>query len=162
MPQKYSPLQKAAALVLLERNSGNFPLTVQQTGISRSTLYEWQSEIQAFFQENTPSIRQPAELPVFSDDLETLAFIRKQIMDEMLRLAVSLKDDPGHSTPYQRVKVLAQLMDRLMKLDHHLQPYVDDDADDWLEGAENEERDGDGYEYYNDELGWYHPDELTS
>ncbi len=124
MPRKYTPDQKTAALVLLERNFRDFSLTSRQTAISKSTLYDWDSAIQAVFQETTPRVRQPAELPGFENDLDALAFIRQHIMDEMVRLSSSLQYDSGFSTPYQRVLVLSQLMDKLMKLDQHLQPYT--------------------------------------
>jgi hypothetical protein len=159
MPRKYSSVQKAAALVQIERNNGDIPYTSSQLGIPVRTLREWNGGIQAWLLPRTPPRRQnPGVIPAFSNDVETLTFIRQQIMDELLRLSVSLKEDPGHSTPYQRVLVLSQLMDRLMKLDTYLQPYADDDADDWLEGTENEERDDD--EYYDEELGWYRHEDI--
>src|SRR5690349_4855229 len=125
MPFKYTPDQKTVALVLLERNLRDFSRTSQQTGISRSTLHAWDSDIQAYIQETPTLVRQPAELPVFENDMDALAFIRQNILGELSRLSASLKDDPGFSTPYQRALVLSQLMDKLLKLDVHLKPYED-------------------------------------
>ena len=124
MPRKYPPNQKTVALILLERNLRDFSRTSQQTGISRSTLHAWDSDIQAYIQETPTLVRQPAEVPVFENDLDALAFIRQNILGELSRLSASLKDDPGFSTPYQRALVLSQLMDKLLKLDLHLKPYT--------------------------------------
>jgi hypothetical protein len=148
MPYKYSPEQKAAVMVQLERNGGNVPLTSQQTAVPDRTLYHWQRQILPHLQQYTPltpvSPPNSAETLAFDDDLSALAFIRQHIMDEMIRLSASLKHDPGISTPYQRVLVLSQLMDKLMKLDLHLRPYTteDDNWDDWG-FSETEERDED-------------------
>jgi FAD/FMN-containing dehydrogenase len=172
MPQKYTPYHKAAAMVQLERNNGDTQTTASQLGIPVRTLQDWSRGIQAYLLPRAPlPARDLGIIPAFDNDLETLAFIRKHIMDEMLRLAVSLNDSPSHSTPYQRVLVLSQLMDKLMKLDQHLQPYQpadnairieyidqdgnvhtdlpqsDDDSDKfWLDGVEDEEPNGDGYD----------------
>ncbi|MEO8611942.1 MAG: hypothetical protein ABI690_28850 [Chloroflexota bacterium] len=124
MPHKYPPDQKTVALILLERNLRDFSRTSQQTGISRSTLHAWDSDIQAYIQETPTLVRQPAELPVFENDMDALAFIRQNILAELSRLSASLKDDPGFSTPYQRALVMSQLMDKLLKLDLHLKPYT--------------------------------------
>jgi hypothetical protein len=157
MPRKYSFAQKAAALVQLERNRGDVAYTASQMAISVRALRDWNGEIQAWLLPRTPPQRQnPGIIPAFKDDLETLAFIRTQIIDEMLRLSVSLKEDPGHATPYQRVIVLSQLMDKLMKLDQYLKPYEEveiryvlsddvepEDDEFWPEDAEDEPN-GDG------------------
>ncbi|MBZ0280690.1 MAG: transposase [Anaerolineae bacterium] len=123
MPRKYTPDQKTVALLQLQRNGGNIPITAAQMGIARSTLYGWQSDIQAKVQETALSVRQPAEHPEFEDDLEVLAFVRRQILDEMVKVSIDMRHQSDMTTPYQRVHILSQLMDRLMKLDEHLKPY---------------------------------------
>src|SRR5688572_20308170 len=100
MPFRYPSEQKTAALILLERNLRDFSRTSQQSGISVSTLHAWDSDIQAYLLQNPLPERQPAELPVFADDLEALAFIRQNIIGELSRLSASLQHDPGFSTPY--------------------------------------------------------------
>jgi hypothetical protein len=125
MPYKYSPEQKAAAMVRLERNHGDLHRTAAQTGISIRSLYEWSCSIQAWLLQHTPlDVQDTAVFPAFENDMETLAYVRQQIMDEMVRLSSALKSDTGISTPYQRVLVLSQLVDKLMKLDLHLRPYA--------------------------------------
>ncbi len=124
MPHEHSSDVKAAAMVMLERNGGNVPLTAEQTGIPDRTLYNWQRHILPYLRQHTPPPPKPAEDMAFDDDLDALAFIRQHIMNEMVRLSSSLQYDSGFSTPYQRVLVLSQLMDKLMKLDLHLKPYT--------------------------------------
>ncbi len=148
MPRKYSPDQKTAALIQLERNGGNIPLTAGQTGISENTLYAWQRTIRVFFQQNPLPPQNPAESIAFHDDLSALAFIRQQIMNEMVRLSSSLQYDSGFSTPYQRVLVLSQLMDKLMKLDIHLKPYTEEEVQYVL--SDDVEEEPDDYDYYEE------------
>ena len=123
----YPAEQKAAAMALLERNRGNVPLTARQTGIPLRTLYSWQEAIAPYMQQyampNTPAVA----MPIFENDLEALAFIRQNIIGELSRLSASLQHDPGFSTPYQRALVMSQLMNKLLKLDLHLRPYMDDE-----------------------------------
>jgi hypothetical protein len=148
MPQKYTPDQKTAVMVLLERAGGNVPLVSQRTGIPVRTLYNWQCQLLPHLQQYAPFVPNPAETLAFDDDLSALAFIRKQIMDEMIRISSSLKNDNGITTPYQRVLVLSQLMDKMMKLDLHLKPYVPADEDieyvltDDVEEVDDDEYDG--------------------
>jgi hypothetical protein len=74
-------------------------------------------------------IPKAVEMPKFENDLDALAFIRQNILGELSRLSASLKDDPGFSTPYQRALVLSQLMDKLLKLDVHLKPYMEEEVE---------------------------------
>jgi len=129
MALRYPPNQKAAVLALLDRNRGNVPLTAQQTGIAVRTLYNWQCNVLPYLQQYTPPVPRPAETPAFASDLAALAFIRQNIIAELSRLSASLQYDPGFTTPYQRALVMSQLMDKLLKLDLHLQPYMDDDEE---------------------------------
>jgi hypothetical protein len=124
MPYKYSPEQKAAAMVRLERNHGDLHRTAAQTGVSIRSLYEWSCSIEAWLLQHTPlDVQDTAVFPAFENDLDSLSFVRKQIMEEIVRTSASLKNDTGITTPYQRVHVLSQLVDKLMKLDDHLRPY---------------------------------------
>jgi transposase-like protein len=124
MPRKYSPSEKADALAHLHR-TGNFPMTALQTGISERTLYTWRQQefLQQTLQQQKPAPLLQKELPVFEDDLDALAYLRQQIMTELVRLSSNLQDDTGFTTPQQRALILTQLIDRLIKLDEHLKPY---------------------------------------
>jgi transposase-like protein len=145
MPRLYPPDQKTAALVLLERNQGNVQLVAEQMGIPESTLYEWSRSIRQWLGQNPLTAPPPIELPTFNDDLEALSFIRQNIITELSRLSASLQYDPGFSTPYQRALVLSQLMDKLLKLDGHLKPYMDDDDYVWELSDDVEEVDDEDY-----------------
>jgi hypothetical protein len=129
MSNRYLPDQKAAAMALLERNRGNIQVTAQQTGIPDRTLYDWQGDILPYLQQYAPPSPPASETPVFEDDLDALAFIRQNIINELSRLSASLQHDAGFSTPYQRALVLSQLMDKLLKLDGHLRPLMEDDEE---------------------------------
>jgi transposase-like protein len=124
MPRKYSPEEKTAALELLERNGGNIPLTAVQTGIADRTLYRWRQHIwwQQSWQRHTTASPPPQNLPQFEDELDALTYLRRQIRDELLRLA-SFQESNTFATPQQRILFITQLLDRLMKLDQHLKPY---------------------------------------
>jgi hypothetical protein len=112
-------------MVVLERNGGDIQATAHQTGIPDRTLRAWRGSILPYLPPPPPDSRQKvAELPAFDNDLDTLAFIRQNILGELSRLSASLQYDSGFSTPYQRALVLSQLMDKLLKLDVHLKPYV--------------------------------------
>ncbi len=55
--------------------------------------------------------------------MEALAYIREQIMSELVRLTAKFEEDNAFATPQQRAAILTQLLDRLIKLDVHLKPY---------------------------------------
>ncbi|MEO8606239.1 MAG: transposase [Chloroflexota bacterium] len=129
MPRTYSSDLKAAAMVAVERNNGNIQLVAQQFNIAENTLYAWRRNIQVFFQQNPLPPQYTAEVPAFENDLETLAFIRQNILGELSRLSASMQYDSGFSTPYQRALVMSQLMDRLLKLDVHLKPYMEEEEE---------------------------------
>ncbi len=123
--RRYTPAEKVSALEQLQTNGGNVTITALQTGISERTLYHWRRQdwLQQILQRQSPPplLQQP---PAFDDDLDALRFLRTQIMDELVSLAMTLKDGANLTTPYQRVALLSQLLDRLIKLDAHLKPYT--------------------------------------
>jgi hypothetical protein len=130
MSNRYTPDHKTAAMVLLERNRGNIQMTAQQAGVPERTLQAWQGEIRPYLQQFFPANVSPAgDTPAFANDLEALAFIRQNMIGELSRLSASLQHDAGFTTPYQRALVMSQLMDKLLKLDLHLRPYMDDDEE---------------------------------
>jgi len=45
-------------------------------------------------------------------------------MSELVRLASTFQEDSAFATPQQRALILTQLIDRLIKLDAHLDPYT--------------------------------------
>ncbi|MBI5666476.1 MAG: hypothetical protein HZC41_00590 [Chloroflexi bacterium] len=138
MPKKYSPETRAAALAALQANNNDILLTSLQTGVSSRTLYDWRRQLwlqQSVLQPQCPVLPQqnpplsPADdqaetVPEFENDLDALAFLRRQIMRELVTLSAELQRGMASSSPYQRVLALSQLLDRLMKLDEHLQPYL--------------------------------------
>ena len=63
-------------------------------------------------------------VPVFKNDLDALAYLRRQIVNELVKIASAFQDSLQLVSPYQRVTILSQLTDRLMKLDAHLKPYA--------------------------------------
>ncbi len=129
MPRKFSPETRAAALAALQANDNDILLTSLQTGISSRTLYDWRRQHwlqQTVLQPQSPLSPQqnpPPPIPDFDSDLDALAFLRRQIMRELVTLGDELQRGRTLSSPYQRVLALSQLLDRLMKLDEHLQPY---------------------------------------
>jgi transposase-like protein len=131
MPRKYTPTEKADALAHLHQ-TGNFTLTALQTGISERTLYTWRQQefLQQTLQQQKPDPPLQKEIPTFADDYDTLAYIRSQIMIELVRLTTNFQDDTAFTTPKQRILTLTQLIDRLIKLDDHLEPYESDEDED--------------------------------
>lgn len=141
MSRRYTPDEKSAILAQLDLNRGDILLTSHQTGIPTRTLYTWRHEV-AFQRRrqrhttpnlplNSPSdessvaanIPSPT-IPTFENDLDTMRFMRSRIMQELLNLTVSLNDNFDGTTPYHRVLILSRLLERLMKLDDHLKPYI--------------------------------------
>ena len=122
MSRHYTPAEKANALIHLHMNGGDIPYTSRQLGISERTLFYWRRNWYAEnLQQQSPSLQ--IERPDFKDDLDALAYLRKQIMAELLNMADSFRDGTIFATPAQRIHLLSQLLDRLMKLDAHLKPY---------------------------------------
>jgi transposase-like protein len=137
MSRRYTSDEKSRFLNQLYANHGNIALTHLQTGVPERTLFAWRREdwLQQRQQRHTPLPPQEApppielhrelpEIPTFDDDLEAVKYLRSQMMKELVNVGASLTDGIYASTPYQRVLVLSQLLDRLIKLDAHLQPYT--------------------------------------
>jgi transposase-like protein len=145
MPRQYSPDHKAAILERLHANGGDIAITHLQTGIPERTLRDWRRAIWLHSppppppptptwrrqNDSTPDIAKPQPLPssednvpVFKDDLDALAYLRRQIVNELVKIASAFQDSLQLVSPYQRVTILSQLTDRLMKLDAHLKPYT--------------------------------------
>ena len=146
MSRIYSPAEKAAALEQLERNAGNIALTAAQLGISDRTLYSWRQKLwlqQLLLRQNSsPPPQSP--IPTFPDDLTRMDYIRTQIMDELVRVADTLKEMPAATTPNQRALVLSHLLDKVMLLDAHLKPYRPKPVTTYtMNDSEGEEPDGD-------------------
>ena len=122
----YTTDQKMAALVELERCRGDILRASLNTGIPERTLYTWRRR---FYAENKQQ-QTPAPppllkgLPTFGNDAETLAYVRQQMMSQLVRLVSTFQEDNAIATPQQRALALTQLIDRLIKLDHHLDPYM--------------------------------------
>ncbi|MBA3869321.1 MAG: hypothetical protein H0X30_09210 [Anaerolineae bacterium] len=121
----YTVDQRTAALVELERCRGDILRASLNTGIPERTLYTWRRR---FYAENKrqqpPTLPPPKAIPAFNDDFESLSYIRKQMMSELVRLASTFQEDTAFATPQQRALILTQLIDRLIKLDAHLDPYT--------------------------------------
>jgi transposase-like protein len=131
MPRKYSPSEKESALNRL-REIGSIPLTALHTNISERTLYAWRQQawLLQTLQQRTPPPPLQKEAPIIEDDLEALTYLRGQIMAELLRLSSSFETDNLFTTPQQRVIILTQLVDRLIKLDAHLRTHPNAGDDD--------------------------------
>jgi len=118
----YTPEEKATALVRLQMNGGDTSYTAQQLGIPERTLSYWRRNWHGknlLPQSPLPQI----ERPEFEDDLDVLDYVRKQIMAELLNVADTLRESAAFATPAQRIHLLSQLIDRLIKLDQHPKPY---------------------------------------
>ncbi|MEZ4666629.1 MAG: helix-turn-helix domain-containing protein [Anaerolineae bacterium] len=117
----YTPSEKTAALLQLERLGGNVVLASRQLGIPERTLYTWRRRFYAENKRQHPPLPlPPTDLPDLEDDLQVLTYLRRQIMSEVLRLSTSFVDEAAFTTPQQRVTILTQLVDRLLKLNSHL------------------------------------------
>jgi hypothetical protein len=124
MTRRYTNQEKVNALVQLHVNGDDVSLTADQLGIPERTLYHWFRQWQGENRQQNFSLQlPPIRRPDFAGDLDALAYIRKQIMDELLNMAESFRNDATFATPAQRMKLLSQLLDRMMKLDQHLRPY---------------------------------------
>lgn len=139
----YSPDQKADALDRLRANGGNVALTHLQTGIPQRTLYTWRQEAwlqqlqrnqrnQQSQQQRTPPPPPPLtdlsnapdvaeEVLSEEQNLQILNRIRRRLITELANLA---SEGLMLTSPNQRILALTTLLDRLMKLDEHLQPYL--------------------------------------
>lgn len=139
----YPPEQKAAALERLHANGGNIALTHLQTGIPQRTLYGWRQaawlqQLQRI-QRSSPSEQQrtPPPSPPLTDltgapdikdellteeqNLQILNRIRRRLITELADLS---SEGLMLTSPTQRIQALTMLLDRLMKLEEHLRPYL--------------------------------------
>jgi transposase-like protein len=120
----YSRDEKVNILAKLQANGGNIILTAVQEGIPERTLYTWHRQ---FYAENqrrqSPPPSSPISLNNFADDMQVMKYLRRKIIAELLSVANTF-DGVNAISPAQRMTLLAQLMDRLIKLDTHLKPYV--------------------------------------
>ncbi len=120
----YTVDQRTAALVEVERGGGDIIRASLKTGIPERTLYTWRRR---FYAENkrqqSPLPPSPIPMPALDGDLESLTYVRQKIMSELVRLAATFQEDTTFASLQQRVIILSQLIDRLIKLDYHLDPY---------------------------------------
>ncbi|MEZ4669185.1 MAG: hypothetical protein R3E39_14860 [Anaerolineae bacterium] len=128
MPRRYRPHEKAAALQTLDACLGDIVLAADRTGIPERTLRDWRNQREKGLPLSPPFFSSPPpppkpDLPIFEDDMQRLAFMREQILAELVNISANLKDSFAQTAPHRRLRVLSDLMDRLMKLDLHLQPY---------------------------------------
>ncbi len=163
MPRRYTPEEKSTALIRLAENYGNIVATSLQLGIPIRTLRDWRNQkwlsgitLPSPFSPPsphispssppspppTPSAGQPSEeLPPFENDLEAINYLRHQMLDDLLKMAHQLHLDAATATPYQRLILIPQLLDRLMKLDQHLKPYQEEEVIYRIADSEGEEPD---------------------
>lgn len=123
MATQYPPDLKNQALEILRDSGGDINLAHIKTGVPTRTLYNWRHDLwQSWRRHNESPIlpNPPKPLPQFDDDLDALTFLRQQIMAELLNLANNFQTEMAYTTPAQRVSLLSQLTDRLIKLDEHL------------------------------------------
>src|SRR5689334_567049 len=117
----YSREEKVNVLARLQANGGNIILTATQEGIPERTLYTWRRQFYAENQRRQSPPPSPISLRDFADDMQVMKFLRHKIMAELLAVANTF-DGVNAISPAQRMTLLTQLMDRLMKLDTHLKP----------------------------------------
>jgi hypothetical protein len=134
MPRHYRPYQKAAALRELDASFGDIVTTSERTGIPERTLRDWRRQREKVLPNlpppppifspppSPPPPPKPA-LPIFEDDMKALAFMRQQILDELVNISTNIKDTFAQTAPHRRLRVLSDLLDRLAKLDERLRPY---------------------------------------
>lgn len=130
MPRHYTPQRKADALQQLDSLYGDIALTAERTGIPERTLRDWRRERERSSPPSPPPFSAPPpppnEPPEFEDDLEAVTYIREQIMNELLNVSANISDTFAQTAPHKRLRVLSDLLDRLMKLDEILKPYQPD------------------------------------
>ncbi len=127
MPRHYTTAQKTAAMQVLESTFGNILLTSSRTGIPERTLRDWKRAKELSSQPSPPPNFSPppppSEPPEFEDEIDALTYIREQIMGELLHISANIRDSFANTAPDKRLKVLSELLDRLMKLDEIVEPY---------------------------------------
>jgi hypothetical protein len=127
MPRHYTAFQKGDALQLLDSLYGDIALTSERTGIPERTLRDWRRERERSSPPSPPPFSAPPpppnEVPDFEDQLDALNYIREQVMNELLNISANIGDTFAQTPPHKRLRVLSDLLDRLMKLDEIVKPY---------------------------------------
>jgi len=127
MPRHYTTHQKADALQVLDTAYGDIALASQRTGIPERTLRDWRRERERSSPPSPPPFSAPPpppnEAPEFEDELDALIYMREQIMGELLNISANIQDTFAQTAPHKRLRVLSDLLDRLMKLDEIVKPY---------------------------------------
>jgi hypothetical protein len=114
---------KQRAFEILRDTGGDINQAHIKTGVPERTLYRWRRELWQNWRRTsaTPVLPIPPKpLPQFEDDLEAMDYIRQKIMAELLNLANNFQTDANFMTPAQRISLLTQLTDRLIKLDEYV------------------------------------------
>jgi hypothetical protein len=115
MVRRYTPEEKDHALELLIANNGDLSLTSAETGIPVRTLENWRRAGVL-----PPPVTAPPPPPMPDDRLEALEDIQQQMLREARNLAYSLREAVADAPLSQRVAALAQLLDRIIKLNTQL------------------------------------------
>jgi hypothetical protein len=123
--RSYTAEEKIHALSLLAQNGGDILRTSVQTGIPDRTLYTWYRRYRAENQQRNVSVSPPIPPSIDLDNkLDTLSFLRRQMMTELFSLASTIGSGAELANPYQRARALAQLVDKLMQIDIYLRQYT--------------------------------------
>ena len=126
MSRRYSRETKIAAIEKIHMCNGNITRASLETGIPERTLHTWRRQAWLEYQRRRPP---SSPLPPLEDtpeqkkleaDHNALRSIRDQIMQEIANLAPSVTGGLELASPYQRVLMLSQLLDRLFKLDSQI------------------------------------------
>jgi hypothetical protein len=127
MPRHYTAFQKGDALQLLDSLYGDIALTSDRTGIPERTLRDWRRERERSSPPSPPPFSAPPpppnKPPEFEEDLDALVYIREQIMAELLNISANMHDTFAQTAPHKRLRVLTELLDRLMVIDAAVEPY---------------------------------------
>src|SRR5438105_2838799 len=91
----YTTDQRMAALVELERCRGDILRASLNTGIPERTLYTWRRRFYAENKQQRSPVPPPLpkEIPTFENDAETLAYVRQQMMSQLVRLVSTFQED---------------------------------------------------------------------
>jgi transposase-like protein len=125
---KYSTRRKNAALQHLHALDGNIQLASQQLGIPVRTLYAWRKE--ALLQQNAATnfppeeqVKQENPIPTFEKAEDLLDWVRQQIVQELVYLVANLEQSRSFTTGPQRIKMIDQLLNRLVHFEDFLGRY---------------------------------------